>query len=304
MQPIGATPSRFRGSRCSGVFATIDRSATHGVECTIMKHDHPRPFHDYEHAREYDRMASQSDFLAQLAVKLGNVLELSGGESVLDIATGTGRFARPIAERLTTGAVVGIDAAAAMLQVGRAEIKKALFTRYFQIIGVAQTLPFEPESFDRVFVAFAFHHFVGPTEKIVREAYRVLKRGGRFVILDPVFEEPRDHVDYAVHNVVHQVFRRAHGEEFRFYSAAEIRAILQNGPWKETFAEIHRLSFDQTNPEGIPTARHWMEAAVELENQPDEVKRRFQENYFRYVKEGEGYRITGTLSYAMVCATK
>jgi ubiquinone/menaquinone biosynthesis C-methylase UbiE len=48
-------------------------------------------------------MASQSDFRAQLAVKLRNLLELSGSESVLDIATGTGRFARPIAERLTTG---------------------------------------------------------------------------------------------------------------------------------------------------------------------------------------------------------
>jgi ubiquinone/menaquinone biosynthesis C-methylase UbiE len=63
----------------------------------------PSPFHDYDDAREYDRMASQSDFRAQLAVKLRNLLELSGSESVLDIATGTGRFARPIAERLTTG---------------------------------------------------------------------------------------------------------------------------------------------------------------------------------------------------------
>ncbi len=270
-----------------------------------MKHEHLRPFHDYDDAREYDRMASQSDFRAQLALKLRNLLELSGSEFVLDIATGTGRFARPIAERLTTGAVVGIDAAAAMLRVGREEIEKALFTRYFQIIGVAQTLPFEPEIFDRVFVAFAFHHFDGPPERIVREAYRVLKRGGRFVILDPVFQEPRDQIDYAVHNVVHQAFRRAHGEEFRFYSAAEIRAILQNGAsWKATFAEIQRLWFDQTNPEGIPTARHWVEAAAELENQPDDVKRRFQENYFRYIKEGEGYRITGTLSYAIVCATK
>ena len=270
-----------------------------------MKPEHPLPFHEYNHAREYDRMASQSDFRAQLAVKLRNLLDLSGSESVLDIASGTGRFARPIAERLTTGAVFGIDGAAAMLRVGREEIEKALFARYFQIIGVAQTLPFTPESFDRAFVAFAFHHFGGPPEGIVREAHRVLKPGGRFVILDPVFQEPRDQVDHAVHQIVHQAFRRAHGEEFRFYSTAEIQAILQNGAaWKATFAEIQRLSFDQTNPEGIPTVRHWIEAAAELESQPDDVKHRFEENYFRYIKEGEGYRINGSLRYAMVWATK
>ena len=270
-----------------------------------MNHEDPRPFHDYSHALEYDRKASQSDFRVQLAQKLRDRFELSGSESVLDIATGTGRFAGPIAERLTTGAVFGIDGAAAMLRVGREQIEKALFARYFQIIGAAQTLPFAPEVFDRAFTAFAFHHFGGPPEGIVREAYRVLKPGGRFVILDPVFQEPRDQVDHAVHNIVHHVFRRAHGEEFRFYSASEIQTILQNGAaWKATFAEIQRLSFDQANPHGIPTARHWVEAAVELENYPDDVKRRFEENYFRYIKEGENYRITGSFSYAMVWAMK
>jgi len=107
-----------------------------------MKQEHPPAFHDYNHAREYDRMASQSDFRMQLAEKLRDLLELSGSESVLEIATGTGRFARGIAERLTTGVIAGIDTAAAMLRVGREEIENALFDRYFQVIGVAETLPF------------------------------------------------------------------------------------------------------------------------------------------------------------------
>ncbi len=271
---------------------------------TMMNHE-PRPFHDYDHAREYDRISSQSDFRAQLAERLRDLLELSGNESVLDIATGTGRFARGVAERLTGGLIAGIDGAAAMLRVGREEIENALFNRYFQIIGMAQTLPFASEIFDRAFVAFAFHHFGGPPEAIVREAHRVLKPGGRFVILDPVFQEPRDQVDNAVHNIVHQAFRRVHGEEFRLYSTAEIETILRNGAvWKATSAEIQRLSFDQKNPEGIPTARHWVEAAAELLNQPDDVRRRFEENYFRYINEGEGYRITGRLSYAIVWGSK
>jgi hypothetical protein len=41
-----------------------------------MKHKHPRPFHDYDHAKEHDRRASKSDFRALLAAKLLNLLEV------------------------------------------------------------------------------------------------------------------------------------------------------------------------------------------------------------------------------------
>jgi ubiquinone/menaquinone biosynthesis C-methylase UbiE len=274
-------------------------------DLTIMKHKHPRPFHDYEHAREYDRRASKSDFLALLEARLLNLLGLDGSETLLDIATGTGRFARPVAAQLKSGALFGVDGAAAMLRVGREEMEIPLFTHYFQVVGLAQALPFTSGIFDHAFAAFAFHHFGGAPVEVVREAHRVLKPAGRFVILDPVLHEPRDRVDHAVHDFVQHVFRRTHGEDFRFYSVAEIRAILRNGAlWKAIAADVHRLSFDRPDMDGIPTGPHWVEAAAELEGQPEAVRRRFEEKYFRYVKEGEGYRVTGSLSYAMVWATK
>jgi ubiquinone/menaquinone biosynthesis C-methylase UbiE len=270
-----------------------------------MKHKHPRPFHDYDHAKEYDRRASKSDFRALLAAKLLNLLELEGGEAVLDIATGTGRFARPVAAQLQSGAIFGVDGAAAMLRVGREEMETPLLGRYFQVVGLAEAIPFTSGVFDRAFAAFAFHHFGGAPVEVVREAHRVLKPAGRFVILDPVLQEPRDRVDHAVHDFVQQVFRRTHGEDFRFYSVAEIRAILRSSAaWKATAADVHRLSFDRPDMDGIPTGPHWVEAAAELEGQPEAVIRRFEENYFRYVKGGEGYRVTGSLSYALVWATK
>jgi ubiquinone/menaquinone biosynthesis C-methylase UbiE len=271
----------------------------------IMTHKHPRPFHDYDHAREYDRTASQSDFRGLLAARLLNLLELDGGEAILDIATGTGRFARPLAAQLQSGAIFGVDGAAAMLRVGREEMDQPLLARYFQVVGLAQALPFPSAAFDRAFTAFAFHHFGDAPTEVVREAHRVLKPDGRFVILDPVFEEPQDRVDHAVHELVQQVFRRTHGEEFQFYSVGEIQTILGNSAaWKTMAADIHRLSFDRRDMDGIPTGLHWVEAAAELEGQPEDVRRRFEENYFSYVKDGEGYKVTGSLSYAMVWVTK
>ena len=271
----------------------------------MMKHKHPRSFHDYDHAKEYDRKASKSDFRALLAARLLKLLALNGSEAVLDIATGTGQFARPVAAQLTSGAIFGVDDAAAMLRVGREEVEEPLLARYFQVVALAQALPFTSGAFDHAFTAFAFHHFGGVPAEVVREAHRVLNSAGRFVILDPVLQEPRDRVDHAVHDLVQQVFRRENGEDFRFYSVTEIQAILENnGAWKTTATDVQRLSFDQPDMDGIPTGPHWVEAAAELENQPEELRQRFEENYFRCVKEGEGYRVTGSLRYALVWATK
>lgn len=266
---------------------------------------HPRPFHDYDHARDYDRRASKSDFRTLLGTKLLDLLKLEGNETVLDIATGTGRFARPVAAALQTGIVIGMDDAAAMLRVGREEMEKPLLARYFQVVGQAQTLPFKSDVFDCALVAFAFHHFGHSPGEVIRETHRVLKPASRLLVLDPILQEPRDPLDDAVHNLVHQVFRRVHGEDFRFYSISEIPAVLQdNASWKAIEIDVQRLSFDGADVEGIPTGRHWVEAAAELEEQPEAVRRRFEENYFQYTREGEGYRVKGSLSYAFVSARK
>ena len=48
--------------------------------------------------------------------------------------------------------------------------------------------------FDRAFVSFSLHHF-GNSSGVVKEVMRVLKGGGRFVVLDPIIEEAKDAVD-------------------------------------------------------------------------------------------------------------
>jgi len=71
-----------------------------------------------------------------------------------------------------------------------------------------------------------------------------------------------------------------------------------------TQAAIHSFSFDQDGVEGIPTGRHWLDVAEELEKQPPEMKKRFEENYFRYWKSNEQTHVKGRFHYALICGQK
>jgi len=127
-----------------------------------MKHEHHKSrFHDHEHAVEFDRRAARSGIRAELEKRLMDILALKGDELVLDLATGTGRFARPVAKRLLKeGRVIGIDQALAMLRVGHEH--EDPIPGYSQTAGDAEALPFKADTFDRAFVSFSLHHFGRP----------------------------------------------------------------------------------------------------------------------------------------------
>src|SRR5262249_33077486 len=111
-------------------------------------HGHKTHFHDPQHAAEFDRRTS--GIRADLAEKLVEMLVLQGDERILDVATGTGRVARPVAKRLKGGKVIGVDQALAMLDVGHQHADP--IPVYYQSAGEADALPFKSKSFDRAFV--------------------------------------------------------------------------------------------------------------------------------------------------------
>ena len=262
-------------------------------------HGHKTRFHDPEHAAEFDRRASE--IRADLAEKLADMLALQGDEQVLDVATGTGRVARPVAKRLKTGRVVGVDEALAMLDVGHRH--KDPVPVYCQSAGKADALPFASNTFDRAFVSFSLHHFGNPSG-VVQEVLRVLKNGGRFVVLDPVIEEAKDSVDVALEAKINQVFRRTHGDNFRFHTATSIQRLLSKAGYRIPRTNILSYSFNQEGMDGIPTGRHWLEAAEELEREAPELAERMKKNYFTWHKHGDHVHVKGSFSYALICGVK
>lgn len=96
--------------------------------------------------------------------------------SVLDVACGTGDMAISLAKQGCS--VTGIDLSEEMLAIARRKTAEANFQ-----LANAEALPFDDASFDAVTSAFGIRNFVH-LDKGLAEMARVLKSGGRMVILE------------------------------------------------------------------------------------------------------------------------
>ena len=92
------------------------------------------------------------------------------GTSVLDLGSGTGAAYEQLINYETTA----IDPDKKMLELNTFENK---------VLGFAEKLPFEDNSFDNIFCSFVWRN-VSDTNKAFNEVYRVLRPGGKFVLLD------------------------------------------------------------------------------------------------------------------------
>lgn len=104
-------------------------------------------------------------------------------ETVLDIATGTGDLAIALTNT-NAKKITGLDISSGMLDIGRQKIaKKQLDSKIEMILGDSENMPFSDNAFDAITVAFGVRNFEN-LEKGLAEILRVLKPGGRFVILE------------------------------------------------------------------------------------------------------------------------
>ncbi|KQX05344.1 MULTISPECIES: class I SAM-dependent methyltransferase [unclassified Leifsonia] len=101
------------------------------------------------------------------------------GESVLDVAAGTGTSSASLA---ASGAwVTAADFSPGMIEVGRR--RQAGATNIVFVEADATQLPFDDASFDAVTISFGLRNVVEP-QKALAEFFRVTKPGGRLVICE------------------------------------------------------------------------------------------------------------------------
>jgi demethylmenaquinone methyltransferase/2-methoxy-6-polyprenyl-1,4-benzoquinol methylase len=121
-----------------------------------------------------------------------STLELQGSETVLDVATGTGKLAQELGKKVgPSGKVVGIDFCEPMLQKAR-----GWGGNIHLLLATSESLPFPDSSFDGATIGFALRN-VPDIERTLRETTRVMKTGGKVACLE--FSRPRHPVVHSLH---------------------------------------------------------------------------------------------------------
>jgi ubiquinone/menaquinone biosynthesis C-methylase UbiE len=109
------------------------------------------------------------------------LLELAPEQRVLEVACGTGDFARQLAAAVApTGSVTGIDLSPAMVATAAERLAESGLPLTFQV-GDAHRLDFSDQTFDRACASALFIHVDDPV-RVLQEMVRVTQAGGRIVV--------------------------------------------------------------------------------------------------------------------------
>jgi len=111
-------------------------------------------------------------------------MDVSQGQTALDICCGTCDWTIALANASQTGKVTGLDFSQNMLDIGSSKIDKLGLNKQITLIhGNAMSLPFEDNSFDYVTIGFGLRN-VPDYLQVLKEMRRVVKPGGQVVCLE------------------------------------------------------------------------------------------------------------------------
>ncbi len=188
-------------------------------------YDAVAPLYDSQPGRA---RAVDPEFLAFVAQRTA-----AGAPSALDIGCGTGN--QLVANRTTapSARLVGVDRSSGMLRQARPKAPDIAWVR-----ADAALLPFPALSFDFVSCQFAFHHFRAKAG-MLREAFRVLRSGGRFVLRNLCPQESADWLCY-------RYFPEARIADLKdFWPPEAVTAVMEGAGFTAVTADYEHLRREQ-----------------------------------------------------------
>jgi len=167
----------------------------------------------------FRRNAAQWDDIRKLYVDDGEVeaalrrlVPADAVGELLDIGTGTGRTIEVFADRYIRA--LGIDRSREMLAVARGRLESKGLNTWRVRQGDMHALPLAEQSFDVATIHMALHHAEQPRD-VIAEAARVIRPGGRLVV-----------VDFAPHQL--DVFRAEHAHQRLGFADEELQTWFVN----------------------------------------------------------------------------
>lgn len=171
------------------------------------------------------------------ALDLVNEAGLRAGETVLDVACGTGTIARLAAARVAPrGAVSALDVSAAMLGVARS-LPSELPIKWYET--AAESVPLPDHSFDVVFCGLALQFFTDKPAAL-REMHRVLKPGGRLYLNTPMPNAFFDVLDRAIARHVSEEASTFVHAVFSLNDPDELSALLSDAGFTGVASRPHQ----------------------------------------------------------------
>ncbi|MCB1353553.1 MAG: bifunctional demethylmenaquinone methyltransferase/2-methoxy-6-polyprenyl-1,4-benzoquinol methylase UbiE [Rhodobacteraceae bacterium] len=171
------------------------------------------------------------------------------GMKLLDVAGGTGDIAFRFLERVKgEGQVTVLDMTESMLVEGRARVEgREIEGKLDWIVGDAMALPLPSASYDAYTISFGIRN-VTRIEDAIAEAYRVLRPGGRFLVLEfsrvPNAMLRRIYDSYSF-NVIPRMGQAIAGDRDSYQYLVE---SIRRFPDQETFASMIRAAgFEQVS---------------------------------------------------------
>ncbi|WP_440952640.1 class I SAM-dependent methyltransferase [Methanococcoides sp. FTZ1] len=135
--------------------------------------------------KNYDIFATLLGFGHSFYEKAADEMPIEKGMKVLDLGCGTASLDIEIEERMEhTGKVFGIDLSKNQLEYAHSKTKQ-IADEISLYKGTMDELPFKDETFDMVVTSVAFCETNAEVRRsAIKEASRVLVKGGHFVIID------------------------------------------------------------------------------------------------------------------------
>lgn len=178
-------------------------------------------------AENYDNPLTSITF-QQTNSQIVKLLNPNPNSSLLDVGCGSGILIQKLLSLSRNLKLYGLDITPKMIEVAK---KKFISCSNVKIsLGSAIKMPYENNSFDYVICASSFHHHPDPLQS-AKEMVRVLKPGGKLLILDMCIEGLLRKLLFKIENIYHnegKVFRLTNIEMHDLYKKVGLTKIKQS----------------------------------------------------------------------------
>ncbi len=186
----------------------------------------------------YNRVAATYDrrwhwYVHSTLARFTRHLPLTGKESILDVACGTGELQKLLLGEHPSLQLVGVDLCESMVEIAQGKLAGHNQVSFHH--ARASQLPFPDHSFDIAVSANSFHYFNDPVGSLV-EMRRVVKPGGNIVIMDWC----RNFLACKIFDVLLKLYDPAHS---RCFTTDELRAFYEASGLRVKSVETFRLGY-------------------------------------------------------------